>query len=203
MKKFCLLLSAIGVALASFPGFVLAKGDEDNLGKLESFARTHSGPVKRVPQGGGYAQNLKRILQRIRMPDGFKIDLFAIVPDARHMAVSRDEATVWVGTRETSVWSVTDRDMDNVADTVEEFSPGVTFDIPNGVCTSPDGMLYIVERNRVLKFPFREGSGTAAIAIVKQGELIPPDEESYSHSAAFAPSARTTSSISAWASPST
>jgi glucose/arabinose dehydrogenase len=77
--------------------------------------------------------------------------------------------------------------MDNVADTVEAFSPSVTFDIPNGVCYSPDGFLFIAERNRVMMFPaaeyFMEGSDTVAIAIVKQGDLIPEDEESYNHTA--------------------
>ena len=183
MTIFFLILAAVGVALTSFSGTVLAKGDEENLSKLGFLKQTDSGPMKRVPQGGRYAQNLKNILQKIKMPSGFKIELFAIVPDARHMAVSLNKATVWVGTRKTSVWSVTDRDMDNVAETVEEFSPSVNYDIPNGVCYAPDGFLYVVERNRVLMFPFREGSDTLAIAIVKQGDLIPEDEESYSHTA--------------------
>ena len=187
MKKICLILAAIGVALPSFAGTGFAKGDEENLMKLGSFKRTDTGPMKRVPQGGKYAENLRKILQKIKMPDGFKIELFAIVPDARHMAVSRNKATVWVGTRKTAVWSVTDRDMDNVADTVEEFSPSVKFDIPNGVCYTPDGFLYVVERNRVMMFPaaeyFMEGSDTVAIPIVKQGDLIPADEESYNHTA--------------------
>jgi len=143
--------------------------------------------MKRVAQDGKYADNLRNVLKKIKMPDGFKIELFAIVPDARHMAVSRNKATVWVGTLKTSVWSVTDRDMDKVADTVEEFSPSVKYDIPNGVCYTPDGFLYVVERNRVLLFPaaeyFMEGSDTVAIPIVKQGELIPADEESYNHTA--------------------
>ena len=77
--------------------------------------------------------------------------------------------------------------MDNVADTVEEFSPSVKFDIPNGVCYTPDGFLYVVERNRVLLFPaaeyFMEGSDTVAVAVVPQGKLIPVEEESYNHTA--------------------
>jgi len=161
------------------------KGDEENLSKLGGFQRTDSGPMK--PQEGKYASNLRKVLAKIKMPDGFKIELFAIVPDARHMAVSRNKATVWVGTRKTALWSVTDRDMDNVADTVEEFSPSVKFDIPNGVCYSKDGFLFVAERNRVMMFPaaefFMEGSDTVAIPIVKQGKLIPPDEESYNHTA--------------------
>ena len=177
--------TCLALALTASSGF--AKGDEQNLEKLGAFKRTDSAPMKRVEQGGKYAANLEKVLQGIKMPPGFKIELFAIAPDARHMAVSRNKGTVWIGTRKTTVWSATDRDMDNVADTVEEFSPSVQFDIPNGVCYSPDGFLFVVERNRVLMFPaaefFMEGSDTVAVPIVKQGELIPVDEESYNHTA--------------------
>ena len=187
MKNYANLLAATALALAltTAPGF--AAGDDANLAKLGAFKKTDTGAMERVPQDTKYADNLRKVLQKINLPDGFKIELFAVVPDARHMAVSRNKATVWVGTRKTSVWSVTDRDMDNVADTVEAFSPSVTFDIPNGVCYSPDGFLFIVERNRVMMFPaaeyFMEGSDTVAFAIVAQGDLIPPDEESYNHTA--------------------
>jgi len=129
----------------------------------------------------------KNIISQIKLPPGFKIELFALAPDARHMAVSRNKATVWIGTRKTKVWQATDRDMDNVADTVEEFSPSVTFDIPNGPCYSDDGHLYIAERNRVLWFPaaeyFMESPDTVAIPIIDQGNLIPEEEESYNHTA--------------------
>jgi glucose/arabinose dehydrogenase len=178
---------AVSLALTFSASTSFAKDDDANLDKLGAFKRTDTGPMKRVPQGGAYAENLKKVLQQIKMPDGFKIELFAIVPDARGMAVSRNTAAVWVGTRKSTVYSVNDRDMDNVADTVEEFSPSVKFDIPAGACYSPDGFLFIAERNRVMMFPaaeyFMEGSDTVAFAIVKQGELIPPDEESYNHTA--------------------
>jgi glucose/arabinose dehydrogenase len=181
------LALAVGVALSLAAAGSFAKDDDANLSKLGAFKRTDAQPGKSVPQGGQYAENLKKVLQRIKMPDGFKIELFAIVPDARQMAVSRNKATVWVGTRKSTVWSVTDRDMDNVADTVDEFSPSVKFDIPAGVCYSPDGFLFVTERNRVMMFPaaeyFMESPDTVAIAIVKQGALIPPEEESYNHTA--------------------
>lgn len=178
---------AVGLVFSFAASSVSAKGDEENLKKLGSFQRTDTQPGKSIPQGGRYAENLRKVLRKIKLPDGFKIELFAIAPDARGMAVSRNKATVWVGTRKTTVWSVTDRDMDNVADTVEEFSPSVKFDDPAGACYSPDGFLFIVERNRVMMFPaaeyFMEGPDTVAIAIVKQGQLIPPEEESYNHTA--------------------
>ena len=59
----------------------------------------------------------KNILPKIKMPSGFKISLFARVPDARHMAVARNKTTVWIGTRKDKVWQATDRDMDDIADT--------------------------------------------------------------------------------------
>lgn len=176
---------AVSLAFSLSAGAGFAKDDAANLEKLGAFKRTDTGPMKRVAQGGVYADNLKKVLQQIKMPEGFKIELFAIVPDARQMAVSRNTAAVWVGTRKSTVYSVNDRDMDNVADTVEEFSPSVKFDIPAGACYSPDGFLFIAERNRVMMFPaaeyFMEGPDTVAFAIVKQGELIPADEESYNH----------------------
>lgn len=176
---------AVSLAFSLSAGAGFGKDDAANLEKLGAFKRTDTGPMKRVAQGGAYADNLNKVLQQIKMPEGFKIELFAIVPDARQMAVSRNTAAVWVGTRKSTVYSVNDRDMDNVADTVEEFSPSVKFDIPAGACYSPDGFLFIAERNRVMMFPaaeyFMEGPDTVAIAIVKQGELIPAEEESYNH----------------------
>lgn len=189
MNKYSLFFTTIGMvgALSLSTTTALATSDAGNLKKLGAFQRTDTGPMKSVPQGGKYADNLRKVLENIKMPSGFKIELFALVPDARNMAVSRNKATVWVGTRKSTVWSVTDRDMDNVADTVEEFSPSVKFDIPNGVCYTPDGFLYVVERNRVLLFPaaeyFMEGSDTVAIPVVPQGKLIPVEEESYNHTA--------------------
>jgi glucose/arabinose dehydrogenase len=103
------------------------------------------------------------------------------------MAVARNKTTVWIGTRKDKVWQATDRDMDDIADTVEQFSPSVKFDIPNGVCFSDDGHLYVAERNRVLWFPaaefFMESPDTVAIPIIDKGGLIPPEEESYNHTA--------------------
>jgi hypothetical protein len=37
------------------------------------------------------------------MPSGFKIDLFAMVPDARHMAIAPSANMLFVGTRKTTV----------------------------------------------------------------------------------------------------
>ncbi len=185
IKRLC--VSTTLAALPLFLGTALAAGDDANIKRLGAFKTTGTVPGEAIPQEGKYADNLRKVLETIELPDGFKIELFALAPDARHMAVGRNKGTVWIGTKKTKVWAATDRDMDNVADTVEEFSPSVQFDIPNGVCYSPDGFLYVVERNRVLQFPaaefFMESPDTVAQPIVPQGELIPVDEESYNHTA--------------------
>ena len=174
--------------LTLFSNSAFAAGDSENVKKLSSFKKTGTAAGEVIPQNTKFAENVKaNIISKVNLPAGFKIELFAVVPDARHMAISRNKATVWIGTRKTKVWQATDRDMDNVADTVEQFSPSVSFDIPNGPCYSDDGHLYIAERNRVLWFPaaeyFMESPDTVAIPIIDQGDLIPPEEESYNHTA--------------------
>ena len=163
-------------------------GPAGNLDRLQQF-RTTGTPMQMetVPQEGRRADALRRNLERIRLPDGFRIELYAVVPDARHMAVGTSTGVVFVGTRKTRVWAVTDRDRDRVADEVKAFAPSVGFSVPNGLCFSPDGVLYVVEHNRVLAFPaaefFYEGPDVAVEVVVPQGQLIPPAEESFNHGA--------------------
>jgi glucose/arabinose dehydrogenase len=166
---------------------LLAFGAQAQLEKLSAFQKTGGSGFTFIEQGGDRAEALKNILQRIEMPDGFEISLYAIVPDARHMAVGPQGIVTFVGTRKDKVWAVTDRDKDRVADEVKDFAPTLAFDIPNGPCFSPDGFLYIAERNRVLQFPaaefFYESNDVAAFPVVAEGELIPPEEESFNHTA--------------------
>jgi glucose/arabinose dehydrogenase len=158
-----------------------------NLERLSSFQTTGTEEPKPVPQEGRRADAIRRNLQKVKLPQGFKIELYALVPDARHMAVGPNAGVVFVGTRKSNVYAVTDRDKDRVADEVKQFAPPISMKIPNGLCFSPDGILYVVEQNRVLQFPaaefFYEGADVAAFQVVKQGELIPPSEESFNHTA--------------------
>ena len=180
-----------GMLLASALAFGLAgtaHAASDALKKMESMQVTGT-PLDfpLVPQGGAKAELIKKNLESIKLPPGFKIDLFAIVPDARHMAVGRSIGAVWVGTRKTKLWVVWDRDRDRVADEVKEYAPALDFKVPNGVCMSPEGVLYLAEHNRVLEFGaaefFQEGPDVPVAVVVDQGKLIPPEEESYNHGA--------------------
>lgn len=140
-----------------------------------------------VPQTGRNADAIRANLKRVKLPEGFSIDLYAVVPDARHMAVAPSTNMLFVGTRKTTVWAVTDRNSDGVADEVKSFAPSLKFTNPNGVCWTKDGFLIVAEHNRVLNFPaaefFYEGPDVAVIEVVPQGKLIPTEEESYNHGA--------------------
>lgn len=186
MRKFITGASA-GALLA---GAAVAQSTDvpDNLEKLSNFKTTGVTEFTYIEQGGDYADGIKRILEEeITLPAGFKIELYAIVPDARSMAVGPQGIVTFVGTRKDKVWAVTDRNKDRVADEVKDFAPSLTFSIPNGPCFSKDGFLYIAEQNRVLLFPaaefFYESPDVAAFNLIAEGELIPPEEESYNHSA--------------------
>ena len=163
------------------------KAKVDDLVKLQGMQSTNTAAAPEIPQTGRKADAIRRTLAKIKLPEGFKIDLYAIVPDARAIAVGPNAGVLFVGTRKTKVYTVTDRDKDRVADEVRAFAPGIDFKIPNGVCFSRDGVLTVVEQNRVLSFPaaefFYENPDVAAGIVVKQGELIPASEESYNHTA--------------------
>jgi glucose/arabinose dehydrogenase len=180
----------VAISLAVLFGttsLAFAQQQSSNLERLSNFKTTGTTEFTEIEQGGAKADALKRNLEKIKLPEGFKIDLYAIVPDARHMAVGPQGIVTFVGTRKTKVWAVTDRDKDRVADEVKDFAPSLAMTIPNGPCFSPDGILYIAEQNRVLSFPaaefFYESPDVAAFNVVKQGELIPVEEESYNHTA--------------------
>lgn len=159
----------------------------DNLEKLSGFQTTGTTEFTVIEQDGDFAEGVRKNLERIKLPEGFKIDLYAIVPDARHMAVGPQGIVTFVGTRKDKVWAVTDRNKDRVADEVKDFAPSLTFSIPNGPCFSKDGFLYIAEQNRVLLFPaaefFYESPDVAAFNLVAKGDLIPVEEESFNHTA--------------------
>lgn len=180
--------TAVAATVASVALSASVAGAQDKLETLKQFrVATTDLNIPTVAQEGRRADNIRANLKQVKLPPGFKIDLFAVVPDARHMAVAPNVNMVFVGTRKTTVWAVTDRDSDGVADEVKAFAPSLRFSNPNAVCWTPDGFLLVVEHNRVLNFPaaefFYEGPDVAVIEVVPKGKLIPTDEESFNHGA--------------------
>ncbi|MCG7601992.1 PQQ-dependent sugar dehydrogenase [Halomonas sp. McH1-25] len=174
--------------LAGTPFFSAAFAQtDDTLQKLGNFQTTGTTEFTTIDQQSSSADAIRETLKRIELPDGFTIDLYALVPDARHMAVGPQGIVTFVGTRKTEVWAVTDRDKDRVADEVKNFAPSLAKAIPNGPCFSPEGVLFIAEQNRILAYPaaefFYESPDVVATPVIAGGELIPEQFVSYNHTA--------------------
>jgi glucose/arabinose dehydrogenase len=88
-------------------------------------------------------------LDRIKLPPGFKIAIYAQVPNARSMVLSKN-GTLFVGNRsEDNVYAVQDTDGDMVADKTYIIDKGLK--MPNGVALK-DGDLYVAAVSKVLKY---------------------------------------------------
>jgi glucose/arabinose dehydrogenase len=88
-------------------------------------------------------------LEKIKLPKGFSIAVYAEVPQARSMTLASD-GTVFVGNRDgRAVYAVVNRSQDNRAGQVIKVADGLQS--PNGVAFK-DGSLYVAETNRILRF---------------------------------------------------
>ncbi|TAJ93684.1 MAG: sorbosone dehydrogenase family protein [Gammaproteobacteria bacterium] len=117
--------------------------------------------AQQMPPGSGVAVNPVTLnpaenLHRIKLPEGFKIEIYANnVPGARSMSLGPD-GTLYVGTQSTAsrenigkVYAVRDQDGDGVAETVKVAVEGLN--MPNGVAIH-DGNLYVAELERLVRF---------------------------------------------------
>lgn len=179
--------TATALALLTITTGSITAHAEDALETLQSMHKTPPIDWPTIPQTGAKADQVKQILTKVKMPAGFHIDLYALVPDARHMAVGPQGIVTFVGTRKNKIYAVTDRARSGVAEEVKEFAPSLPKNLPNGPCFSKDGFLYIAEQNRVLTFPaaefFYESPDVAVGVVVPEGQLIPKSEESFNHTA--------------------
>ena len=90
-------------------------------------------------------------LERLNLPEGFEISVFAEnVDEARSMAMG-DDGTLFVGTRTANkLYAIQDVDGDFVADTTIVLDS--TLETPNGLAFR-DGALYVAEVGRLLRYP--------------------------------------------------
>lgn len=88
-------------------------------------------------------------LARLHLPRGFSISVYAEVPGARSLAWAPTLGAMIVGTRDSDVFAVYDRDGDGKADEVRRIATGLN--VPNGIAVH-DGWIYIAEQNRVIRY---------------------------------------------------
>ena len=147
----------------------------------------NAAPAESVVQGGSRAAEIQSGLKSIKLPPGFRIALFAIVPEARDLAVAADGRKVFVGTLGNQVYVLDVPTPKGPVTSVKTFAPSIPKTMAHGVCFGPDKTLYLAEQNRILAFPNAaakaESPDLVARTVVAQDHLIPPDLESEGHSA--------------------
>ncbi len=112
--------------------------------KAQSSALSDDGSVQALTD---YQKTLP--LDKIKLPVGFKIEVFAEVENARSLAIS-PSGIIYVGNRDgDKVYAVKDIDGDFKADKKWVIASGLN--MPNGVAFK-DGDLYVAEVSRVIKY---------------------------------------------------
>ncbi|MDT7849716.1 PQQ-dependent sugar dehydrogenase [Methylophilus sp. VKM B-3414] len=87
-------------------------------------------------------------LNKLHLPDGFQIDVYAEVPGARQMALGTN-GNVYVGTRGNHVYAIVDKNKDHKADQVVSILDDLK--VGNGVAMV-DGHLYVAEQHRITRY---------------------------------------------------
>lgn len=94
------------------------------------------------------AADVEANLSKLKMPPGFKVEIYAEVPGARQMALGTT-GTVFVGTRGKKVYAIIDKNKDHKADSVMTLMDDLT--VGNGVAVH-EGTLYVAEQHRITRY---------------------------------------------------
>ncbi len=107
---------------------------------------------------GGEAPSADEVGQRLTVPAGYEISLYAVVPGARMLlATPRGDLLVSLPRAGKVVLLARDRDDDGLPDAVRELLTGRSR--PHGLALSPDGWLYVGEASSVARVRFDVAAG--------------------------------------------
>lgn len=99
-----------------------------------------------LPPAARADEAIRANLAKLKLPPGFKVDIYANVPRARSMALALPMGVLFVGTRQETVYAVVDRNKDRMADEVIPVMKGLK--VPNGLAFHA-GFLYIAEQTQI------------------------------------------------------
>lgn len=149
-KKTVLLFLAIVVVLSL--SYVLFKPKENTVTPEGKFTTQPARPLSPAPTDG-MSPKQKELFEKyklgnIKLPPGFRINVFAEVPTARSLVIS-PSGVVYIGNRENgSVFAVMDDDGDGVAEHMDMVAKNLH--VPNGVAFKGKD-LYITTINKVYR----------------------------------------------------
>jgi glucose/arabinose dehydrogenase len=94
--------------------------------------------------------DFSEVLSKIRLPPGFRIEIFAEMPNPRAIEVGNPKGVIYVGSRHGHIYSLVDSNRDGRADEVQERVNGLN--VPNGVAMQ-DSILYVGMQDRIANWP--------------------------------------------------
>ncbi len=97
---------------------------------------------------GNQALAIGNQLEHIKLPSGFKIEIYAEAPSPRSMALDPESGTLFVGSRESSVYAVVNDKTTANRQVVTLLSD---LKVPNGVAVY-ERQLYVAEQHRISRF---------------------------------------------------
>ncbi|CAA0104008.1 Cytochrome c5 [BD1-7 clade bacterium] len=141
------LLHSVKRGLGSMPaGGSCANCSDQTLNAVIAWMKPHPGDVKQIADKPDLVKNL----QRLNMPTGFQISVYADdIEEPRGMALG-DDGIVYVGSRKAGkVYAVLPATEDHVERQVKVIARGLH--MPHGVVFS-DGDLYVAEVSQIIRF---------------------------------------------------
>jgi glucose/arabinose dehydrogenase len=125
------------------------------------------------PTATAEAAKKKFPLEKIKLPAGFKIAVYAEVDNARSMVIT-PQGTIFIGNREgDKVYAIVDKNGDFKADEVIVIASGLN--MPCGVAFR-EGSLYVAEVNRILRYDNIEANLKTPPKPVVVSEKFPSDK---------------------------
>jgi len=103
--------------------------------------------------GHGQSAYLAEVLDRVNLPEGFEIEVYAEVPHARTLVRNPADGVIYVGSRRGQIHSIWDADGDGRPDDIRERARGLK--MPNGIAIR-DGVFYLGLQDRVATWPLPE-----------------------------------------------
>lgn len=96
-------------------------------------------------------------LEHINLPSGFNIEIYTHVPNARSMALDSESGTLYVGTRKSEVYAVTNDDSTKERKVIKLLSG---LNGPNGIALN-DGYLYVAEQDKIDRYKVVDSNQSA------------------------------------------
>lgn len=105
-----------------------------------------------------YSSRVTNTLSQLRAEDGYRLEVFAEVPNARTIAVAPELNGIFVGNRGKNLYFVRDANGDGVGETVSLIADD--FKLANGLAYKP-GTLFVADQHRIVSYDLSNFDGTS------------------------------------------